>query len=46
MVVNIKIKRHKKCIIKRNLKFGNSEKSLEAIQLDNKKDIWKKTKLT
>ena len=44
-VVNIKSKRHKK-FIKRKLKFGSYENSLEATQLDNIKNIWKKVKLT
>ena len=41
-----KAKDPKKCDIKRKLKFGNCENSLETTQLDNKKNIWKNIKLT
>ena len=40
-----KAKYTKNCVIKRNLKFGNYENSLEATQLDNKIRYLEKNKI-
>ena len=44
MVVKIKNKRHKKCVIKRKIKFQNFKNCLEATQLENKMNYLEKNK--
>ena len=45
MVVKTKKQRHKKCAIKRKLKFENNKNCLEATQLDNKMKYLEKNKI-
>ena len=45
MVVKTKKQRHKKCVIKRKLKFENTKNCLEATQLDNKMKYLEKNKI-
>ena len=40
-----KAKGTKKCVMKRKLKFWSYKTCLEASELDNEKNIWKKIKL-
>ena len=35
-MMNMKSKRHKKCVIKRKLSFQDYKKSLEAVQIEKK----------
>ena len=45
MVVKTKKQRHKKCVIKRKLKFENNKNCLEATQLDSKIKYLEKNKI-